>query len=65
MQYLLTVKYRFDAIDDCEARQRAISLLVEMNEAEVNKTGETIGFHDVCKLQRLKTDGAPEGVKII
>jgi hypothetical protein len=52
-EYLLTVRVRFEDIDDFEARAYAKDALVKM--------GVSV---DDAKLQRLRKDGAPEGVKL-
>ena len=57
MEYLLTMKIRFEAMDDVEARQKAHEIDMgddPSNYAEI--TGSEV------KLQRLKKDGAPEKV---
>ena len=57
MNYIFTIRARFEAIDDVEARQKANELLDHTNFTEMPIVG-------IAKLQKLRPEKQPEPVSI-
>ena len=61
MEYLMTVRMKFEAVDDAEARQEANR---RIDEASRDHGGLLDSTGAEVKLQRLRKDGSPEKVEL-